>query len=229
MFILFILYADIVGSPYHMAYTELSEKHGSKFDGPTEDQIGRSFHVDSVANIVAPIVGTSPVVYYAENFAGRVLGGRGPWVAYVPAILFLALGVFGYAFATDNGIHSLVPGVAVAPVLFVVGVIIISKALTLETPIPEKAPSPGAAAAGAPGWSDEFLRLGFRLPAAIAIVLTPIVDFATGIACGILSYTVFSALIPRELAKAYDDDVSGEALLVFFVIASIALFFKFAV
>ena len=93
--ILYILFADIVGSPYHLALDDRNYVHSDGFSAAEEKTIQRSFVVNSVSNVIAPIVGTSPVVYYAENFAGKVLGGRTPIVAYVAAIGFALLFAFG--------------------------------------------------------------------------------------------------------------------------------------
>ena len=56
IFILYMLVADIVGSPYHLL---------SRTDPDWARRIDRSFLIDSGMNIVAPIMGTSPVVFYA--------------------------------------------------------------------------------------------------------------------------------------------------------------------
>jgi xanthine/uracil/vitamin C permease (AzgA family) len=158
-----------------------------------------------VANLFAPAAGTSPVVYFAENFSGRVLGGRTPIVAYVAAVGFLVLFVGGLIlFALGKSISVLVPSVAVAPALFFVGLMIIAKALwpTSEVAAVEVETAEDARLA------DENLRelsdLRRRLPAAISIVTTPIAGFDVGVAAGILSYILLTLLVPRKAESEGD-------------------------
>lgn len=232
IFVLYILFADIVGSPYHMALDDHGYQHVARFEDEVETKIRKSFLVDSIANILAPIAGTSPVVFYAENFAGKVLGGVGAMVAYVSAILFLGLGLVGVLLGAEGkNIEFLVPGVAVAPALFLVGLIIISKALMPRATTTVATEPSGAATATIRGyvpipklWHQDFIELGFRLPAAIAIVVTPISGFEIGVAAGILSYTTFYLIVPKALSQHYEGEAGS--LLVFSLIGALSVFFK---
>lgn len=200
-FIIYILVADIVGSPYHLA---LDDAHfrTERFGDEEERRIRRSFVVDSVSNVAAPIVGTSPVVYYAENFAGKVLGGRSPLVAYVSGLGFLGLFVFGlYLWQSGQSIALLIPGIAVAPVLFFVGLIIISKALWPTAGDQSVSGQERSATVEEGQVAADFVQLGSRLPAAIAIVATPAAGFEIGIAAGILSYFLFHHITPYALRE----------------------------
>lgn len=200
--ILYILIIDIIGSPYHLASSDRASYDANPFSDEEERRISRSFRVDSLANIVAPLVGATPVVYYAENFTAKVLGGRGATVAYVAAGGFLALLAVGWALWVNNiPLTSLVPQIAVAPVLFVVGLIIMSESLK-----PEKKPADQAAAADSKSLalSDadiDLIELVPRIPAPLAIVLTPLAGFEIGIAAGILFYAAFQWTIPQEKAE----------------------------
>jgi xanthine/uracil/vitamin C permease (AzgA family) len=173
------------------------------------------------------VAGTSPIVYYAENFAGKVLGGRTAIVAYVSAIGFLILFLTGAALAYQGrSISFLVPGISVAPALFFVGLIIVSKALW---------PSGGTVLQQDPDGTDqparsnnpllaEFQELGRRLPAAISIVVTPLAGFEIGVAAGILSYFLFFSLIPEGYFGR--DDRQESALGWLALIASVSVFIK---
>lgn len=224
-FVLYILIADIVGSPYHMALDDADYDHKNRFSDFEEMRIQRSLYVDSAANIVAPILGTSPVVYYAENFAGKVVGGTGPWVAYTTSIWFLLSIAFGL-YLTQSGQHIfiLVPGLAVAPVLFFVGVIIISKALWPNEGDRSSTPTRQDGAVGK--LASDFIALRDRLPAAIAIVVTPVngAGFEMGVAAGILSYYLIYSLVDDPEVDAKDN--SKGALNFLALMAVISLFIK---
>lgn len=219
-FILYILFADIVGSPYHMALDEHRYKIAS-FTPGEEVTIRRSFVVDSIANLAAPVVGTSPVVYYAENFAGRVLGGRTPIVAYVTAAGFFLLFIVGLALGyMGKSISVLIPGISVAPALFFVGIMIISKALwSGEEESTEPQPQDASPLA-------EFRDLGRRLPAAISVVATPVAGFDIGVGAGILSYFVLHYLIPKAAGAGDAATRESGALIWLALVAAISMFIK---
>lgn len=210
-YLLFVLLIDIVGSPYHMALDE-GRDQTNKFAPATEKKIRRAFIVDSMANLVAPILGTGPVVYYAENLAGRVLDGRGPLVAVVPAVLFGALGAIGFyvMHVTGGSLESYIPPVAVAPAMFVIGMIIVSKSIL---PGPPRATTSAAESnKGTERPTDEWIRdhvhVGCRLPAALAVIITPAHGFEIGVAVGLVVYGLFCLLLPEGHFEEVDRDRS---------------------
>ena len=89
--------------------------------------------------------------------------------------------------------------IAVAPVLFVVGLIIMSESLKQD----EKAPAPASPANPANPRANpteiDLIELVPRIPAPLAIVLTPLAGFEIGIAAGIIFYAVFHWMIPKEI------------------------------
>jgi AGZA family xanthine/uracil permease-like MFS transporter len=222
--ILYILIVDIVGSPYHLASVEQNTYDSVVFSDDEELRIKRSFYVDSGANILAPLIGSTPVVYYAENFAGKVLGGRGSLVAYVVASGFVVLLLIGLGFRAHGGaLTSFIPQIAVAPVLFIVGLIIMSEALRED----KKAPVPNGSQNNKPdaaGRSD-LVELVPRIPAPLAIVVTPLAGFETGIAAGIIFYVMFVPWFGAEQIDSQDGSRKGW-LTALTIVAVFSVFIK---
>ncbi|MGB7885222.1 MAG: hypothetical protein WBL55_02030 [Xanthobacteraceae bacterium] len=70
---------DIAGSPIEYVRAGSEGEHL-----PAEKKnsiIKYSLWIDSGFNIVAPLMGVSPIVYYAENHVGWKTGGRSGWTA----------------------------------------------------------------------------------------------------------------------------------------------------
>jgi AGZA family xanthine/uracil permease-like MFS transporter len=229
LFILYVLIADIIGSPYYMALEE------AQFDPlnltPEKDEvIQKSFYVHSVVNIVAPIFGTSPAVYYAENHVGQVLGGKGPWVTYVAALGFFLMWAFGIWLGMAGlPIESLIPEIAVSPVLFFVGIIIIAKTLAASLPQVESSLKKRSGKSIDP---REAVELWGHMPAAIAIVVTPFAGFDVGLSLAIVSYCLFSAIMPRAPEESDGNRQRGTilgqeiAIAVMLLMAGIVLLVK---
>lgn len=226
LFVLYILYADIVGSPYQMALDDVHYET-QRLTEKQNDQIRRSYIVDSLANMLAPLFGTSPPVYYAENLAGKVVGGKGPLVAYVTAGGFLLIFLVGVLLAAfGKPIEALIPGIAVAPVLFFVGLVIIAKSLARSTGrdiLPSGIHREQLRQDTNPD-TAEFLETGRYMPAAVTIIATPIAGFEVGVACGILSYYLFFVIFPAEQKEIIVPDQG--ALHVFALFAFLALALK---
>lgn len=228
IFIFYILITDIVGSPYHLMLDKYGWEGEKNFSKEDSEMIRKSFIVDSTSNLVAPLFGTSPIVFYAENFAGRVLGGRTSIVALVPAFGFFILFLVGLSLAHyGKGISFLIPGIAVAPILFFVGLLIIAKsligALSEESLVdPEEASGESGMIAEL---AQEFRALGRRLPAALAIVITPAAGFDIGVATGILTYVAFSLILPHGRKGDFQDLNGTIAFLA--LLAALSLIIKF--
>lgn len=228
IFIFYILLIDIVGSPYHLIIDDKPADQQRELTAAERETVRRSFLIDSGANLLAPIAGTSPVVYYAENFTGKVLGGRGPRVAIIPSIGFALLAIVGAVlWLRGESLGVLVPGIAVAPALFFVGLLIISKALIGSIPAflaEQGVPAQGQQQRDLPQTlRDEFLALGQRLPAALAIVLTPIGGFEIGVGVGILTYVAFFVVLPEGNKGEFREFNGTVAFVATLAIVSLAL------
>nr|WP_280950639.1 NCS2 family permease [Rhodomicrobium sp. R_RK_3] len=176
IFVTYMMFADIAGSPYHLLPNDDPDRDG---------KIDRSLIVDSGMNVIAPILGTSPVVFYAENSAGKLVGARTGASAYWVAGCFLLLAVVGVLFSyLGKPLFELIPKIAVAPALFTVGLFVIASSLSSDDVMPEAGPKESDG-------STESL-----LPAAVSIILTPI-GLEYGLAGGILAYYAFFVMVPR--------------------------------
>jgi adenine/guanine/hypoxanthine permease len=177
IFITYMLFADIAGSPYHLL---------PKSDPERDEKINRSFIVDSAMNMIAPVLGTSPVVFYAENNAGKMVGAQSGTTTYWVAAGFVLLALIGLLFSyLGQPLSELVPQVAAAPALFAVGLFVIASSLTSPEQMPEE------------GEEESDPSTEALLPAAVSIILTPI-GLEYGLAGGILAYYVYFVLVPKE-------------------------------
>ncbi len=208
IFILYMLFADIAGSPYHLL---------SKKEPDWERRVDRSFLVDSGMNMAAPIMGTSPVVFYAENNAGVLVGGRSGLVAFWVAGCFALLAAVGLLFtAFDQPLFELVPQIAVAPALFTIGLYVIASSLIgrdvadgyVETPRPQ------------------LTNPDTLLPAAVSIILTPS-GLEYGLAGGLLAYYAYFIFVPK--AAQPKDLTINPKLHIFAFVALLAIIVKLAV
>jgi xanthine/uracil/vitamin C permease (AzgA family) len=194
MFLVYMLTADIAGTPFQLIEAGAPDR---------EKRVFRSFIVDSCANLLAPILCTSPTVYYAENNAAKLVGGQTGRVAVWTGAGFLVLAAAGLA---TNFMHisllQFLPQVAVAPALFAVGLLIIAVAF-------------GHRDADDKEWGEAD-----SLPAAITIVLTPTFDLEIGLAAGLFAYTTYYLISPTQQGTA-EAERRGPLvfLLVFAVIA----------
>ncbi len=206
--VFFIMMMDIAGSP--VEYLRKGNP-GESLPEPTKKSIiERSLWTDSAFNIIAPLAGVSPVVYYAENHVGWNAGGRSGWTAATVAGGFLVFAVIG-AISIQHGrpISEWIPKFAVMPALFFVGLMIIAGSFA------QRFKPPAAAAgttpkAGAGSGEQPLGRVLFFLPAAITVVVvTNTSSFDTAIAAGILSYALISSL-PTEFVGEPESDLTGE-------------------
>jgi len=88
-------------------------------------KVGRVLVADSVAAMLSALVGTSTVVTYIESATGVQAGGRTGLTALVTAACFLAALVF-------TPLILMIPAVAVAPALVMVGVFMFQSVAELE-------------------------------------------------------------------------------------------------
>jgi len=123
--------------------------------------LNRSLLTDAVATTLAGLLGTSPGTAYIESAVGIEQGGRTGLTAVTAGLLFLP-------FLFLSPILSVVPGIATAPALVLVGAFMMKPVTKIH-------------------WE----RLDDALPAFLALVLIPFTYSITqGIIWGFLSWTV---------------------------------------
>ena len=126
-------------------------------------RVGRALVADSIAAILSSLLGTSTVVSYIESAAGIQAGGRTGLTALTTALCFvLAL------FLTP--VILMIPGVAVAPALVVVGLVMFQDVTDLDL-------------------SD----FKMAAPAILTILMMPLsFSISTGIGLGLIMLSVLS-------------------------------------
>ena len=130
--------------------------------------IKQSLVVDSVATGLAGVLGTSSGTAYIESAAGVQQGGRTGLTAVVAGLLFIP-------FMFISPLLSIVPSVATAPALILVGVFMLKPVLKIN-------------------WSN----LDDAIPAFLAMVLIPFTYSITqGIIWGFLSWTVIKIFMGK--------------------------------
>lgn len=121
-------------------------------------RVGRALVADSIAAIISSFIGTSTVVSYIESAAGVEAGGRTGLTAGVTALCFLLA-----LFLTP--LILMIPTVAVAPALVVVGIVMFECVVDLD-----------------------FQRFEIAAPAALTIITMPLTfSISTGIGIGLIS------------------------------------------
>lgn len=131
-------------------------------------KIGRALIADASAAMVGSTLGTSTVTSYIESAAGVEAGGRTGLTAISTAICFvLAL------FLTP--LIAIIPGVATAPALVIVGVFMMQSVAELDL--------------------KDFTK---AVPAVVTMLAMPLTfSIAEGIALGFIVYVFFNLLIGR--------------------------------
>lgn len=125
--------------------------------------IGKALVADSVAAILSSLLGTSTVVSYIESAAGVQAGGRTGLTAITTAICFLLA-----LFLTP--LILMIPGVAVAPALVVVGIAMFEGVVDLD-----------------------LERFEIAAPAILTIIVMPLsFSISTGIGVGMIALSVLA-------------------------------------
>jgi AGZA family xanthine/uracil permease-like MFS transporter len=153
----------------------LSEASGLLDAKGEPKNLKRSLTTDAVATTLAGLVGSSPGTAYIESAVGIEAGGRTGLTAVVGAVLFLP-------FLFLSPLLSMVPGVATAPALVLVGVFMIRPVIKIDWTVLDEA-----------------------IPAFLAMVLIPFTYSITqGLIWGFLSFTALkiSAGKAREISAA---------------------------
>jgi AGZA family xanthine/uracil permease-like MFS transporter len=150
-------------------------------------QLRESLIVDGLATMLSGIFGTSPGTSYIESAAGIQAGGRTGLTAIVAGLLFLPLMFFA-------PLLSLIPDVAIAPVLVLVGLFMIAPIEKIN-------------------WS----QMEEAIPAFLAMVLIPYTYSITqGLIWGFLAWTAMQIVVGKGR-------VLPKTLLVIDIIAVFAL------
>ena len=141
--------------------------------------VGRSLIVDACSTTISGIFGTSSGTSYIESATGIEQGGRTGLTAVVAGLLFLPFMFF-------SPLLSMVPAIATAPALVLVGVFMMKPVMKIEW-----------------GKFDE------AIPAYLALVLIPLsFSITQGIVWGILSYTFIKILCGKT------EDISPMLLVI---------------
>ena len=142
-------------------FLALSESANLKDKDGNPRNLKRSMTVDAFASMIAAPLGTSAAQTFIESGAGVSQGGRTGLVAVVIALLFLP-------FLFLSPLLSLVPAIATAPALILVGLFMMSPISQID-------------------WN----RFDQAFPAFLAIILMPLTYSITlGIAFGFLSFVL---------------------------------------
>lgn len=150
--------------------------------------IKKALFVDAVSTTISGILGTSPGTSYIESASGIREGGRTGMTAIVAGLLFLPLMFL-------SPLLSVIPSVATAPVLVLVGVFMMSPVLKIH-----------------------WFQLDDAIPAFLAMIMIPMTYSITqGIIWGFLSWTVIKLWVGKK------EEVTG-TLLVIDAFAIYALF-----
>lgn len=149
-------------------FMALSESADLKDEDGNPRNLKRSMTVDAFASMIAAPLGTSAAQTFIESGAGVAQGGRTGLVAVTIALLFLP-------FLFLSPLLSLVPGIATAPALVLVGLFMLSPIAKID-------------------WG----RYDEAFPAFLAIILMPLTYSITlGIAFGFLSFVLIKLFTGR--------------------------------
>jgi len=146
----------------------LSEAAGLKDEKGNPRNLRQAMTVDAGTSMLASLLGTSPTNSYIESGAGIAQGGRTGLVAALAAVLFLP-------FLFLSPLLSLVPTIATAPVLVLVGLFMMAPVQRID-------------------WADYTIAV----PAFLAMILMPLTYSIThGIAYGFIAFVVVKVLAGR--------------------------------
>ncbi|WP_422677932.1 NCS2 family permease [Bisbaumannia pacifica] len=149
-------------------FMALSESANLKDKDGNPRNLKRSMTVDAFASMIAAPLGTSAAQTFIESGAGVAQGGRTGLVAVTIALLFLP-------FLFLSPLLSLVPSIATAPALVLVGLFML-----------------------APITKIDWTRYDQAFPAFLAIILMPLTYSITlGIAFGFLSFVLIKLATGR--------------------------------
>jgi len=130
---------------------------------------GKALMADSIGTMFGAAMGTPTVTSYIESAAGVLEGGKSGLTAVIVAVLFAVSLVFA-------PLIGLIPGTATAPVLILVGVLMMGEVVNIKF--------------------DDFTD---AFPAFMTIVMMPLTySIAQGLAFGFMSYTIIKLITGRH-------------------------------
>jgi len=139
----------------------------------TASKVDRALLSNAFGGVVAPLIGTSPVVIYLESVTGMLSGGRTGLTGVTVALLFLVC-------LPLAGFFHIIPVEAVAPAMLVAGLSMISRLKHID-------------------WSD----IAEALPAFMTLLFIPLtLSILDGMCIGILCYVVVHLAL-REAKKIH--------------------------
>ena len=160
---LFIDMFDTIGT-----VVGVSVKSGMVDEKGNVDGINRILMADSVATVAGSMFGTSTTTTYIESASGVSEGGRTGLTSFVIAACFAVALFFSPLFLA-------LPGAATGPVLFIVGVMMMSPVVHID-------------------WND----FSESIPAFVTMLLMPLAySISDGIMLGMISYVLLNALTGR--------------------------------
>jgi AGZA family xanthine/uracil permease-like MFS transporter len=161
-----ILFADMFDSIG--TFVGVAEACDLKDTDGTPRNMKKSLIVDSIATLFSGMAGTAPGTAYIESAAGIQEGGKTGLTAIIAGLLFLP-------FMFLSPLLSIVPAIATAPVLVIVGVFMFKPISTIE-------------------WT----KLENAFPAFLTLVIIPFTYSITqGIIWGLLSYTLIQIITSK--------------------------------
>ena len=172
------LHLSVLPSLLSLAFVDLLESYGTlmsvlgRFDlteraDRRPRNLKKSLITDALATIYASVFGSSSATTYVESAVGLQEGGRTGFCSFVSAFLFLP-------FLFLSPLLSVIPDVAVAPVLVIVGVLMMEPVQHIS-------------------WKN----LDTAIPSFLTITLIPLTfSITNGIVWGILSY-LFICLLKK--------------------------------
>lgn len=155
--------------------TALTTKVGGYDENGKIPRLRKLLSVDAFGPMIGSLLGTSPVVTYIESSTGIMEGGRTGLTAIIVGILFLLAIPFAPIF-------TIIPTFAVAPALFVVGLLMCGLYKQLDTK-----------------------NISDFIPALAAIIVTPLTQsITTGIIAGVFAYVIVKLVFGKfkEISKA---------------------------
>lgn len=133
--------------------------------------VGRALLVDGISTALSGAVGSSSGTSYIESASGVTAGGRSGLTAVITGLLFLP-------FMFLSPLLGLIPSVATAPILVIVGLFMMSVLREVD-------------------WSD-YANV---IPAFVAMVAIPFTySITTGIVLGFITYTLINVILGRAVS-----------------------------
>ena len=147
----------------------VSRKAGLLDENGNLPHAGKALMADSIGTMFGAAMGTPTVTSYIESAAGVLEGGKSGLTAVIVAVLFAVSLVFA-------PLIGLIPGTATAPVLILVGVLMMGEVVHIKF--------------------DDFTD---ALPAFMTIIMMPLTySIAQGLAFGFMSYTIIKLITGKH-------------------------------